>query len=269
MDEVADYNRERWEELAQAGVVFSRPSLSLTRDSARAMVDSEGAMGDVGGRDVLCLAGGGGQQSAAFALLGANVTVLDLCETQLRRDRQAAEHYGVRVATVQGDMRDLSCFIAGSFDVVWHAHSLNFVPDADRVFAEVGRVIRPGGLYRVELVNPFVHGLWQDDWDDGYRLRLPYTDGAEVVRADAYWEFTDEAGKKRRVKGPREFRHALGGVVNGLIARGFVLLGLWEHEGGDPEAPPGTWSHFEAILPPWLTLWARHEPGAVGARVQR
>ena len=40
--------------------------------------------------DVLCLAAGGGQQSVAFALLGANVTVFDLSETQLEHDRLAA-----------------------------------------------------------------------------------------------------------------------------------------------------------------------------------
>ena len=41
----------------------------------------------IAGKGVLCLAGGGGQQSAAFALLGAKVTVLDFSETQLERDK--------------------------------------------------------------------------------------------------------------------------------------------------------------------------------------
>ena len=36
MDEVAAFNKERWEELAQAGVMYSRPYLDLDRDSARA-----------------------------------------------------------------------------------------------------------------------------------------------------------------------------------------------------------------------------------------
>ena len=136
MDELARYNKERWEELAEAGVIYSRPKLDLDAASARAMVDPEGKLGETAGRDVLCLAGGGGQQSAAFGLLGARVTVFDLCETQLQRDREAAAHYGHEVRTVQGDMRDLSCFAAESFDVVWHAHSLTFVPDAGRVFDE-------------------------------------------------------------------------------------------------------------------------------------
>ncbi|MGD8237225.1 MAG: hypothetical protein PVH68_01620 [Armatimonadota bacterium] len=59
MDELARYNRERWEELAQAGIAYSRPALDLDADSARAMVDAEGMMGAATGRGVLCLAGGG------------------------------------------------------------------------------------------------------------------------------------------------------------------------------------------------------------------
>ncbi len=261
MDDVARYNRERWEELARAGVGFSRPALDLDRDSARAMVDPEGQMSEVVGKDVLCLAGGGGQQSAAFALLGATVTVLDFCPTQLERDRQVAAHYGVQVTTVEGDMRDLSCFADDSFDLVWHAHSLSFIPDPRPVFDEVTRVLRIGGLYRLECTNPFVHSLLDARWDgQGYPLRDPYADGAEVIHGDGCWDFQDPDGVERRIPGPREFRHALGTVVNGLIERGFALLGLWEHTHGDPAAEPGTWSHFEAIAPPWLTFWAVLRP---------
>ena len=46
-------------------------------------------------------------------------------------------------------MRDLSRFGAQAFDVVWHAHSITFVPDVHTVFAEVQRVLRTGGLYHV------------------------------------------------------------------------------------------------------------------------
>jgi len=257
VDDIARFNQERWEELARERVGFSRPALDLDEASARRMVDPEGMMGEVAGRDVLCLAGGGGQQSAAFALLGAHVTVLDLCATQLERDRQAAEHYGFSVATIQGDMRDLSCFAHDAFDLIWHAHSLNFVPDTGPVFDEVARVLRTGGLYRLQCTNPFIHGLWDAEWDGtGYPLGQRYVDGAEVV-GDPYWEFDRGDGTRARVLGPREFRHGLATLVNGLIRRGFRLLGTWEDIGGDPSARPGSWAHFKSVAPPWLTFWAR------------
>src|SRR5690242_4005521 len=108
MDPISRYNKARWEGLVEAGALFTRPWLGLTPEVARYRIDPGGLLGDVADKDVLCLAGGGGQQSAAFALLGARVTVFDLSEGQLERDREAARHYGRPVRTLQGDMRDLS-----------------------------------------------------------------------------------------------------------------------------------------------------------------
>jgi SAM-dependent methyltransferase len=273
MDDVARFNKERWEELAQRGVMYSRPKLHLDEASARETVDPEGRMDESAGRDVLCLAGGGGQQSAAFCLLGAKVTVLDLCETQLRRDREAAAHYGHEVRTVQGDMRDLSCFEDDSFDIIYHAHSLNFVPQAERVFDEVVRVLRPGGQYRMSCWNPLAHGACETIWrEGGYVLRGPYVEGLEIRYDDPCWELDAPSGStfvapggeadgqpapKIRIPGPREFRHTLEAIVNGMIERGLAILGLWEQDPGDPAAEPGTWDHFKTYAPPWLTVWTR------------
>src|SRR4051794_14785732 len=104
MDELGKYNKDRWEDLAAANVEYSRPLLDLTPDSARRLVDPYGVMGEVNDKQVLCLASGGGQQSVAFALLGAHVTVLDLSETQLERDRLSLARYGLSAALLQGDM---------------------------------------------------------------------------------------------------------------------------------------------------------------------
>src|SRR6478609_9611947 len=107
VDGVAAYNQERWEALARARALFTRPWLDLDAAQARQRLDPWGYLGDVRDTAVLCLAGGGGQQSAAFGLMGARVTVVDLSDGQLARDHEAAAHHGYEVATVQGDMRDL------------------------------------------------------------------------------------------------------------------------------------------------------------------
>ncbi len=180
MDEVAKYQVERWKALVEANAVFTRPALKLDAIVAQAELDPEGRLGTVAGKDVLCLAGGGGQQSVAFALLGAKVTVVDLSEAQLDRDRAAAAHVGVDITILQGDMRDLSPIGAATFDIVYHAYSLGFVPEARLVFQQVARVLRPGGLYYFMCANPFFLGLSEKDWNGaGYTLKHPYTDGAQ------------------------------------------------------------------------------------------
>ena len=262
MDEIARYNIERWKALADADAVFTRPALGLDPVSARESVDPEGRLGGVAGKEVLCLASGGGQQSAAFALLGARVTVFDLSEDQLRRDREAAAHYGIDIRVRQGDMRDLSCFEEAAFDIVYHGYSLGFVPDARAVFRQVARVMRPGGTYHFHCANPFFSGLGERDWGgEGYTLKLPYVDGAEVTYEEQEWVY-DRGKSDVRVPPPREYRHALSTLVDGLAGQGFVLFGVSDFSGFDPDprAEPGTWDHFVSIAPPWLSFWAYYRP---------
>ena len=258
-DDVAQYNQERWEDLAAHGLEYTRPILDLDAESALAMVDPQGVAGDLSGKDVLCLAGAGGQQSAAFVILGAKVTVLDITETQLERDRDAAAHYGIDVRTVQGDMRDLSAFEDGSFDLVHHAHSINFIPDPLPVFREVTRVLRPGGLYLIRCSNPFVHGLY-DNWNgEGYVVKARYED-AELHDEDPHWEFEGFDGTEKKVAGPREFRHTLSTMLNGLAGLRLVLLGLWEDTTDETDPEPGSWEHFVSVAPPYMTIWSRLSP---------
>jgi 2-polyprenyl-3-methyl-5-hydroxy-6-metoxy-1,4-benzoquinol methylase len=261
MDELIAYNKARWEELSGANVIFARPWLELDKTSARRNVDPEGILDKIAGKDVLCLAGGGGQQSVAFAMLGANVTILDLSETQLRKDQEATAHYGYQVRTLQGDMRDLSVLADNSFDIVWHAHSLNFIPDAHTVFAEVARVLRPGGKYRLSCHNPYIHGMCEDDWNgEGYVLRLPYVEG-EVQYAIPEWDVDTGDGTVKRIAGPKEFRHTLSTLMNGLIHEGFIILRVSEDRQQNPEAEPGTWDHFAYLTVPYIAFWLTYQPG--------
>ena len=262
-DEVAEYNVGRWRALAEGRALYTRPMLDLDADAARGFVDPSGWLGELEGRRVLCLAGGGGRESAAFSLLGARVTVFDLSEEQLERDRAAAAHYGREVETVRGDMRDLSALYGSGFDVVLHSYSINFVPDARAVFREVARVVRAGGLYRVMCANPFVMGATPRDWDGrGYTLSSPYVEGALVLGEDEEWVYEDEADTP--APPPREYRHGFGSLLGGMADAGFRLLRASEDESldPDPDAAPGTWDHFVTVVRPWLTFLSRYEPPA-------
>lgn len=267
-DEVAAYNVARWRALAEGGALYTRPLLDLDAAAARAFVDPSGWLGDLEGRRVLCLAGGGGRESAAFSLLGARVTVFDLSPEQLERDRAAAAHYGFEVETVRGDMRDLSALDGPGFDLVWHPYSINFVPDARRVFREAARVARPGALYRLMCANPSVLGATPRDWDGrGYTLSRPYAEGEPVTGEDEEWVFGRGAGAGAPPPPPREYRHGFGALVGGLADAGFRLLRASEDESvnPDPDDPPGTWGHFLTVVRPWLTFLSRREPPAGAA----
>lgn len=164
MDDIAKYNVDRWRSLTSANATFTRPDFGLDRHTARDRLDPQGRFDDVVGKEVLCLAGGGGQQSLAFALLGATVTVADLSEEQLQRDAEAAARHNLRLNLLQTDMRDLASLNESSFDVVCHPYSINFVPDVGEVFREVARVLRTGGIYQCNCANPAFIGIRGSDW---------------------------------------------------------------------------------------------------------
>ncbi|RME52796.1 MAG: class I SAM-dependent methyltransferase [Caldilineae bacterium] len=261
MDELARFNRDRWNRLVEAGVLYSRPKLDLDEAGAREMVDEAGLLGDVTGQRVLLLGGGGGQQSAAFGILGAQVTVLDLSDRQLEQDRLAADHYGYPITLHQGDMRDLSRFADDSFDLVWQPYSINFVPEVRPVFAEVARVLVRGGLYRVQWANPFTQTLNDGHYDPerGYSMNTPYEDGEldpmAIWGTDA-WDVEQPDGSVRKVSGPREFRHTMSTFINTLIDCGFILRRILEHRTWEENPEPGSWEHYKRIAPPYLAVWS-------------
>lgn len=262
MDEIARYSLQRWKALAHVNAPFTRPALQLDRTSARQRLDPERRLGDLTGKRVLCLAGGGGQQSACFGLLGAQVTVFDLSEEQLERDCEVAAHYQFDIATEQGDMRDLSRFEPASFDLVWQPYSLNFVPDVRVVFRQVARLLPREGRYCLQCANPFAHGLTETDWNgEGYSLKALYLDGAEIIGRDPSWVVSHDPSQGQ-IPPPREYRHSLSTIVNGLIEQSFVLYYLSDTSDVHPDvnAEPGSWDHLVAYAPPWLTFWTVYRP---------
>ena len=210
---------------------------------------------DVQGEDALLLAGGGGQQSAQYALCGANVTVFDLTPEQLELDQLAADHYGYQVNTIQGDMRDLSRLPSDHFARVLQPVSSLFVPDLDEVYQGVARVLKTGGLYYCDYTYPVLYMAENKGWDgEAYVLRFsqPHVRGRILEReVDGLMNFTEGEFFA-------EFNHRLSDIINGLIAHGLQVVGVWESpRPGRPEPSdltPGSYEHQLTILPRGLAV---------------
>ncbi len=146
-------------------------------------------LGDVRGREILCLASAGGQQAPILAAAGARVTLFDASAGQLDKDRQVAARDRLELACVQGDMRDLSTFADASFDLVFNPISNLYVDDVLPVWRECARVLRPGGKLLASFYNPalFIEDRSPELAEQGLirpRHRLPYSD-LESLSAEA------------------------------------------------------------------------------------
>lgn len=180
------------------------------------------------GLDVLCLASGGGQQGPILAAAGANVTVFDNSPAQLAQDRAVAVRDGLSLATVEGDMRDLSAFADGQFGLVFHPCANGFVPDVRPVWREAARVLRPGGVLLAGFTNPILYLFDDARMEAGefvVRHRIPYSD-LTSLNDDQRRRYTD-AGE------PLCFGHTLADQIGGQLDAGLVLTGFYED--GGPE----------------------------------
>ena len=183
----------------------------------------------IAGKRVLCLAAGGGQQAPILAALGAKVTVLDLSEKQLQRDRDIAAAQGLDIKTVQGDMAAMDAFDNDQFDFVLNPCSVIFCDAVKPIWREVFRVLAPGGRFATGFINPLWYVFDAAKMDKGKlkaRHKIPYSD----------LQLSDK--KRERLIGPDrplEFGHSLADLIGGQLEAGFQMTGFYEDRWGDDD----------------------------------
>jgi len=174
--------------------------------------------GDLRGKKVLCLAGAGGLQAPVLACAGAEVTVLDLSEKMLDRDRAVAAREGLDIRIEHGNMCDLSRFEDGSFDLVLNPPSLFYVPDVTPVFREVYRVLKKGGSFIMISMAPIAYVCDYDVEEGCYKAvnRMPYCSADHADQGD--WI---------------EYGHTMESYIGEQLECGFVLTGYKEYQMDD------------------------------------
>ncbi|WP_427914819.1 class I SAM-dependent methyltransferase [Ramlibacter sp. MMS24-I3-19] len=238
--DVLSHNRAAWDRQAAEQREWSRP---VSREVIAAARSGDWRvhltprpvpcdwLGDVRGQRILCLASAGGQQAPVLAAAGAQVTVFDLSNEQLRQDRQVAARDGLELTTVQGDMRDLGVFDDAQFDLVFHPISNLYVPDVRPVWGECHRVLRSGGKLLASFYNPVV---FIADRDPVYAekgllrpiYKLPYSDLKDLP--------PDIVQKKQESGEAVVFGHSLADLIGGQVAAGFYIDGFYEDEQPHP-----------------------------------
>ena len=199
-------------------------------DEARA-----GLLGDPAGKTILEVGAGSADCTTWLRAAGATAVATDLSGAMLRLSPEPGP------PRIECDARYLPFADAG-FDIVFSAYgAVPFVGDPERLFAEVARVLRPGGRWVFSITHPVRWAFPDDPGNGGLRVTRSYFDRTPYV----------ETARDGTVS-YAEHHRTLGDRIRSLVAAGFTLIDLVE-----PEWPDG----FEQSWGAWSPLRGRLLPG--------
>lgn len=144
--------------------------------------------------DVGCGTGASAIPAAERVGPRGTVVAVDLAENMLGQGRARAARRGLtNVDFRRGDMTDLG-FPDMHFDAVVCVFAVFFVPDMERLAAELWRMVRPGGQLAITSWGPsFLKPCVEPFWDEVERLR------PDLRRAFNPWERIDSRERLRRM----------------------------------------------------------------------
>lgn len=252
-----EHNRRAWDARVRKQQRFTRPAPDDDVNDPFTKIDAAW-LGDIRGRRLLCLASGGGRQSALYAAAGARVTVVDLSGEMLALDRQVAAERGLEIRAVETSMDDLSMLQEAEFDLVVQPVSTCYVPDVVAVYRQVARVTALGGLYLSQHKQPASLQAGIAPSPGGYEL---------VERYYRSGPLPPVAGSLHREEGTWEFLHRWEELIGGLCRCGFVVEDLVEPLHARPDAAVGTFAHRSQYVAPYVRIKARRTGGAAARSV--
>lgn len=248
--DVLQQNKRAWDRMATSGHVLAKPARDKDLENPLRTVDAAGWLTEgIQGWNVLCLAAGGGRHGPLYAAAGANVTVVDLSSGMLELDRQVAEELRLSVRTIETSMDDLSALGNNIFDLVIHPVSTCYLPSLERLFPEVARVTRAGGLYISQHKQPANLQASLDTSAGFYTVEHAYYDSTSVPRA--------QSPSKLREPDTKEFAHSWNTILGGICKSGFHIEDVVEPNHSKADAPVGSFHHRCHYIAPYIRLKAR------------
>ena len=242
-------NQTAWNRIANQKNQFSQVATDEECHNPLAVLDGRGWLPqNISGKNVLCLASGGGWQSILYAVAGANVTVVDISPAMLLLDTKEAHRRNLHIKTVEASMDSLPMLADASFDIVHQPVSSCYIADVVPLYREVARLLRADGIYISQHKTPTSLQITYRTEKDRYVVGLGYYQNSAlpVVKDKSY-----------REEGTVEYLHRWEQLVGGLCQAGFVVEDLCEPLRADESAPAGHFKHRGCFVAPYLRIKAR------------
>lgn len=177
--------------------------------------------GEMRGKKLLGLASGGGQQIPIFSALGAECTVLDYSDRQLKSEEEVSKREGYQVEIVKADMTKPLPFDDESFDIIFHPVSNCYVEKVEPIFKECYRILKKGGILLCGL-------------DTGINYIVD-TREEKIINSLPFNPLINENNRKQLKEEDAgiQFSHSLTEQIGGQLKAGFILTDIEEDTNGE------------------------------------
>lgn len=141
--EAPKYDQKRWS--SRVGQYIDQTQ----KDIVRAMLP------DVSGRKILEIGGGTGRFSLLLAMLGGEITALDVSREMLNIIKRKAEEANLseKISMVQADASQKIPFSNETFDFCIAINTLSHIKNPNNLLEEVHRVLKPKGIFLSNYPN--------------------------------------------------------------------------------------------------------------------
>ena len=193
-----------------------------------------------------------GTDTVSLSRLGARMTGLDFSAAALEQARRLASAAGADVDFVESDLYAAPDVLErASYDLVFTGvGALCWLPDIRRWAGVVKALLRPGGRLFIREGHPMLWSLSDAREDKLLVVEYPYFERAEPTVFDEGGTYvTTDVEFEHNVT--HEWNHGLGEVVTALLAEGFELTMLEEHDSVPWEALPGQMERLDSNPNEW------------------
>ena len=156
-----------------------------------------------------------------FAALGADCTVLDYSEEQLKNEQYVADREGYSIEIIRGDMTQRLPFADETFDLIFHPVSNCYVEEVKPIWRECHRVLKPSGILLAGM-------------DNGINYLFAGEEETEVVNSLPFNPLKNPEQRKQleQTNDGIQFSHTLEEQIGGQLEAGFRLTHLYEDTNG-------------------------------------
>jgi len=261
--EISKLNRDGWNQHAYEAWVHAHGTpeqlaKQLASDPWRKLAPFRSYLSDLKGVRVANLLGSHGKLAVSMALLGAEVTVVDISSDNAKYAKELAAAAGVHIEYLVMDVMEFPVEeYAGQFDLVMmELGILHWIMDLRRFFDIVAGMLKEGGRVILRDYHPFKQKVLH--WKNGQMVASGnYFDDSILKGTVPYAKFLNEEERKD-LTDIRTRGWTLGEIVTGIAGSGLFIRTFHEESGPiqrwvfPEDAPEG----MESRLPGLYTMVA-------------